>query len=136
MAETIEDIRYSYEDDGRLVRKELDKSVLTKGAWSTIMFLYQDLDRLADAWREPKVAIVRYKKSKGVYRKQSSFNISNEKQARAIIEVIESWYKKNGSAQKAEFVAPKPVRAKAKTKKGKSANDTNSDDGGDVEADE
>ena len=136
MAETIEDISYNYEDEGRLVRKELDKSVLTKGAWATIMFLYQDLDRQADAWRAPKVAIVRYKKSGGGYRKQSSFNISNEKQARSIIEVIETWYGENGSAQKAELVEPKPARAKAKAKKGGSTDDTNSDDGGDVETEE
>jgi hypothetical protein len=40
------------------------------------------------------MAIVRFKKSKGSYRKQSSFNISNEKQARQITEVLEGWYPK------------------------------------------
>jgi hypothetical protein len=39
---------------------------------------------------------VRFKKSGGVYRKQSSFNISSEKQARLIVEVIEKWYGKPG----------------------------------------
>ena len=28
----------------------------------------------------------------GVYRKQSSFNISSERQARQVVEVIEKWY--------------------------------------------
>ena len=45
-------------------------------------------------FRPPKMAIVRFKKSKGSYRKQSSFNISNEKQARQITEVLEGWYPK------------------------------------------
>jgi hypothetical protein len=40
------------------------------------------------------MAIVRFKKSKGSYRKQSSFNISNEKQARQIAEIFERWYPK------------------------------------------
>jgi hypothetical protein len=40
------------------------------------------------------MAIVRFKKAKGSYRKQSSFNISNEKQARQIAEVFERWYPK------------------------------------------
>jgi hypothetical protein len=40
------------------------------------------------------MAIVRFKKSKGSYRKHSSFNISNEKQARQITEVLEGWYPK------------------------------------------
>ena len=92
MAETIEELSYNYEDEGVLVRKELDKVVLTKGSWATIMFLYQELDRKTENWRAPKVSIVRYKKWNGAYRKQSGFNISSEKQARQIVEAIEKWY--------------------------------------------
>ncbi len=92
MAETIDELTYDYEDDGRLVRRELAREVLSKGAWSTIMFLYQELDRKSDTWRAPKIAIVRYKKWNGIYRKQSGFNISSEKQARSIVTAIEKWY--------------------------------------------
>jgi hypothetical protein len=99
MAETIDELTYDYEDDGRLVRKELDRKVLSKGAWSTIMFLYQELDRKSDEWRAPKVAIVRYKKWNGQYRKQSNFNISSEKQARSIVAAIEDWYAEDGAAK-------------------------------------
>jgi len=98
MAETIDEISYDYEDEGRLVRKELDREVLSKGAWSTIMFLYKELDRKTDEWRDPKIAIVRYKKWQGQYRKQSNFNISSEKQARSIIAAIEKWYAPGGGA--------------------------------------
>jgi hypothetical protein len=62
------------------------------------MFLYQELDRKTEQWGPPKVSIVRFKKSGGVYRKQSSFNISSEKQARQIVEVIEKWYAEVGPA--------------------------------------
>lgn len=96
MAETLDELTYDYEDEGRLVRKELDRAVLSKGAWSTIMFLFQELDRTKDEWRAPKVAIVRYKKSNGVYRKQSSFNISSEKQAYQIVENIQKWFAGDG----------------------------------------
>lgn len=98
MAETIDEITYDYEDEGRLVRKELEREVLSKGAWSTIMFLFQELDKKTDEWRAPKIAIVRYKKWQGQYRKQSSFNISSEKQARAIIAAMENWYAEGGAA--------------------------------------
>ena len=98
MAETIDEISYDYEDEGRLVRKELQREVLSKGAWSTIMFLFQELDRKTDEWRAPKIAIVRYKKWQGQYRKQSNFNISSEKQARAIVAAIEKWYAEDGAA--------------------------------------
>ena len=49
MAETIEEVSYNYEDEGKLVRKEMKKEVLTKGAWATVMFLYQELDRKTEA---------------------------------------------------------------------------------------
>ena len=94
MAETLEELTYDYEDEGTLVRKQIDKVVLTKGSWATVMFLFQELDRAKGRFRPPKMAIVRFKKSKGTYRKQSSFNISNEKQARQIVEVFEAWYPK------------------------------------------
>lgn len=96
MAETIDELSYDYEDEGRLVRKEVDREVLSKGAWSTIMFKFQELDRKTDEWRAAKIAIVRYKKSGGVYRKQSSFNISSEKQARAIVTTIDKWFPEGG----------------------------------------
>jgi hypothetical protein len=107
MAETIDELSYDYEDDGRLVRRELAREVLSKGAWCTVMFLFQELDRKSEEWRPPKVAIVRYKKWNGVYRKQSSFNISSEKQARAIVAAIENWY-----AEGVEHEPP-PRRARA-----------------------
>jgi len=98
MAETLEELTYNYEDEGVLVRKELDKIVLTKGSWSTVMFLYQELDKANGKFRAPKIAIVRFKKWKGQYRKQSSFNVSNEKQARQITEIFEQWYPKMQAA--------------------------------------
>lgn len=98
MAETIDELSYDYEEDGKLVRKELERHVLSKGSWATVMFLYQELDRKSESWRAPKVAIVRYKKWNGVYRKQSGFNISSEKQARQIVEAIEKWYSADGAA--------------------------------------
>ena len=94
MAETLEDLTYDYEDEGVLVRKQIDRAILTKGSWATVMFLFQELDRAKSKFRAPKMAIVRFKKAKGSYRKQSSFNISNEKQARQITEVLEGWYPK------------------------------------------
>ena len=105
MAETIEELSYNYEDEGVLVRKELDKMVLTKGSWATVMFLYQELDKASGKFRAPKIAIVRFKKFRGAYRKQSSFNVSSEKQARQITEVFERWYSKMEAAAAPETEA-------------------------------
>ena len=102
MADSIEEVSYNYEDEGKLVRKEMKKEILTKGAWATVMFLYQELDRKTEQWGAAKVSIVRFKKSGGVYRKQSSFNLSSEKQARQIVDVIEKWYAEVGGQDAAE----------------------------------
>ena len=109
MAETIAEVSYNYEDEGKLVRREVKKEILTKGAWATVMFLYQELDRQSESWGEPKVAIVRFKKSGGVYRKQSSFNISSQKQARQIVEVIERWYGPPGKEPDSSTAEPAAV---------------------------
>ena len=115
MAETIEELTYNYEDEGLLVRKELDKVVLTKGSWATVMFLYQELDKAASKFRAPKIAIVRFKKFRGSYRKQSSFNVSSEKQARQITEVFERWYAKmEAAAGEGESTdVPEPAEAES-----------------------
>jgi len=104
MAETLDELTYDYEEDGILVRKQLARTVLSQGGWPTMMFLYQELDPKAERFRPPKMAIVRFKKNKGSYRKHSSFNISNEMQARQIVSVLESWYPKI-SAVTAELAA-------------------------------
>ncbi len=45
MAETVEELTITYEEDGIETVKELDKKVLTKGAWSTVIYRYQDWNR-------------------------------------------------------------------------------------------
>ena len=42
MAETVDELTIRYEEDGIETVKELDKKILTKGAWSTVIFRYQD----------------------------------------------------------------------------------------------
>lgn len=96
MAETIDDISYDWEDEGKLVRRELKKEVLTRGAWATVMFLYEELDRKTEKFGAPKVAIVRFKKWNGQFRKQSSFNISSRKQADQIIATMQKWFAEVG----------------------------------------
>ncbi len=117
MSATIEELTFDYRnEDGVLVRREVDRAVLSKGAWATIMFLYQDLDKAAGRYRAPKVAIVRYRKTNGVYRKQSSFNISSERQGRMIMEVLERWYgMTEADLPPVEVDATKPGEASSET---------------------
>jgi hypothetical protein len=91
--ETIEDLTISYtEEDGTMTVKELSKEVLTKGAWATVMFKHQDLERASGEYGEPKVTIKRFRKTGGVYRAQSKFTISSAKQARQMIDILQRWF--------------------------------------------
>ncbi|RJO74040.1 MAG: hypothetical protein C4523_01390 [Myxococcales bacterium] len=91
MAETLDDITITYEEEGKLLTKELDKIVLTKGSWATLMFKYVERDRKTDEFGPPKVSIRRYRKYGGRYQLQSKFTISSMRQGRQIIEILEKW---------------------------------------------
>ena len=93
MAESIDDITVNYEDEfGKQVVKEIAKEILTRGSWTTIIFLYQELDPKSGKYGDPKATIRRYKKSGGLFRQQSKFNISNKKQAMQVSEVLVKWF--------------------------------------------
>ncbi len=96
MAETIDAIDIEYTEDDKIVVKQLDKNVLTRGSWTTIMFLYQELDKNTAEYGPSKVSIRRYQKRNGVYRQQSKFNISSAKQANEMILALQKWYPKDG----------------------------------------
>ena len=92
MAETIDELSIQYEEDGQVLRKQLDKEVLSKGSWTTIMFLYQDLDRKSGEYGPHKVSIRRYQKREGSYLQRSKFEISSPNQARAVRDRIDNWF--------------------------------------------
>lgn len=91
MAENIDDITIEYIDNGVTTVKELDKVVLTRGAWTTILFKFQDFVPKDQDYGPVKFSIRRYRKVNGSYSQQSKFNISNEAQARKIIESLQNW---------------------------------------------
>ena len=94
MASKIDEITIRYEDtEGNEVVRELDKEILTRGAWTTIMFLYEELDPRTNGFSGPKVTIRRYKKVRGEFRQQSKFNISSAKQAIVIADTLKRWFK-------------------------------------------
>jgi hypothetical protein len=93
MASSVEELTVRYEEDGIETVKELDKKVLTKGAWSTIIFRYQDWDRAKEVYGPDKYTIRRYQKRGGEYQQKSKFNISSKDQAEKIIAALQEWIK-------------------------------------------
>ena len=91
MSENIEDLTIDYEEDGILIWKEIDKVVLSKGAWSTIIFRYQQWDKKKNEYGPDRYTIRRYQKRDGEYQKKSHFNISSADQAQKLVEALQSW---------------------------------------------
>jgi hypothetical protein len=91
MVSHVDELTIDYTEDGVLVVKELDKAVLTRGAWSTIVFKYQEWNRQKEDYGPVKFTIRRYRKRNDEYRQQSKFNISNADQAKQLIEILRNW---------------------------------------------
>ena len=95
MSTTIEDLTINYEEDDVLVVKETGKEVLSKGAWTTILYRYNNLDRKTGEYSKDMYTIRRYQKRQGEYMLKSKFNISSAEQAKKIISTLESWIEKD-----------------------------------------
>lgn len=91
MSTTVDDLTINYEEGDQLIVKELDKVILSKGAWTTILFRYQDWDHKSEDYGPEKFAIRRYQKVQGEYRYKSKFNISSVAQARKIVDALSGW---------------------------------------------
>jgi len=92
MEEPIDGISIDWKDEnGQYLVKQVKKEVLTSGAWSTVMFMYRDLDKRAGEFGPKKIRVVRYQKRGGKFMAQSKFNISSAKQAKRIVEIIQNW---------------------------------------------
>lgn len=93
MVSELEDLSVEYIDNGIQTVKQLDRQILSKGAWTTIIFRYQDWDRNKNDFGPDKFTIRRYQKRNGEYQQKSKFNISSADQAKKLIQALESWLK-------------------------------------------
>ncbi len=93
MASSPDELTINYSEGGVDVVKELDKEVLSKGAWTTVLFRYQDWDARKEEYSKDKYSIRRYQKRNGEYQQKSKFNISSKDQAEKIIEALQDWIK-------------------------------------------
>jgi hypothetical protein len=91
MSESIDDISIAYSEDGVETIKELDKQILSRGAWATVIFRYQDWSESKQEYSPVKYSIRRYQKRNNQYWQKSKFNISSDDQAKKIIEILSAW---------------------------------------------
>jgi hypothetical protein len=91
MVSDASQLSINYEEDGVLIVKELDKVILSKGAWATIVFRFQQWEKGKNAYSDDRYTIRRYRKIKNEYRQQQKFNISSREQARKLIDALAVW---------------------------------------------
>ncbi|MGC9324580.1 MAG: hypothetical protein ACP5G0_07515 [Desulfomonilia bacterium] len=91
MAKDINDVTIQYEEDDVVKVEELDKVILSKGAWATILFRYRQWDAAKSEYGPDRYSIRRYRKVNGEYRQQSKFTISSQDQARKLIDALQTW---------------------------------------------
>jgi hypothetical protein len=95
MASTVDDLTIDYEEDGKLIIKQLDKEVLTKGAWSTVVYRFEEWNRTKEEYGPNKYSVRRYQKRNDEYRQKSKFNITNRGQAEKLITILQKWLDEN-----------------------------------------
>ncbi len=93
MASNIDEVTISYEEDGVLIVKELDKVILSKGAWATVLYKYVQWEKAKNDYGPERYSIRRYRKVDDEYRQQAKFNISSKDQAVKLIEALGNWVK-------------------------------------------
>lgn len=95
MASNVDDLTIEYIENGITTLKVVDKVLLTKGAWATVLYKYQDWDRRKEVYGPYKYSIRRYQKRDGEYRQKSKFTISSDDQAEKLIEALQRWLDQN-----------------------------------------
>ncbi len=93
MTESISELEITQWEDGVEVVKQVAKQVLTQGAWSTIVYQYQEWDAKKNAYSPMRFTIRRYQKRNGLYKQRSKFNISSTDQANKLIDILQQWVK-------------------------------------------
>lgn len=91
MSAEVEDLTVNYEEDGVQVVQELDKEILSRGAWATVIYRYRQWEPKKEAYGPDRFTIRRYKKLRGEYRQQAKFNISSRDQAEKIVSALQRW---------------------------------------------
>ncbi len=91
MATTPEELTIAYREGDLELVKELDKQILSKGAWTTVLFRYQEWNNAKQEYGPEKYSIRRYQKRNGQYQQKSRFNISSKDQARKLVEALNRW---------------------------------------------
>jgi len=91
MSESADDLTVDYSERGVRLVQELDKVVLSRGAWTTVVFKYREWDARREDYGPVRFSVRRYQKRNDRYQPRSKFTISSADQARKLIAALDRW---------------------------------------------
>lgn len=92
VASDYDELTVQYEEDGQVLVEQLDKQVLNKGLWTTVLFLYRERDKKTGEFGAPKAGFRRYQKVGGYFKKRDAINLS-EKTTPQVVTKLTEWFK-------------------------------------------
>ncbi len=98
MSATTDDLTVNYSEGGVQLVQELDKVVLSRGAWTTVVFKYREWEARRDEYGPVRFTVRRYQKRNDRYQPRSKFTISSADQARKLIAALGRWVEEEEAA--------------------------------------
>lgn len=96
MPSDVDELTINYEEEGIQVVKELDKAILSRGTWATVLFRYRQWERGKEDYGPDRYSLRRYRRINDEYKQQAKFNISSRDQAAKIIGALQKWLDEPG----------------------------------------
>ncbi len=98
MSATADDLTVDYSEGGVRLVEELDKVVLSRGAWTTVVFKYREWEARRGDYGPVRFSVRRYQKRNDRYQPRSKFTISSADQARKLIAALDRWVEEEEAA--------------------------------------
>ena len=98
MSATADDLTVDYSEGGVQLVRELDKVVLSRGAWTTVVFKYREWEARRGDYGPVRFSVRRYQKRNDRYQPRSKFTISSADQARKLIAALDRWVEEEQAA--------------------------------------
>lgn len=98
MSATADELTVDYREGGVQLVQELDKVVLSRGAWTTVVFKYREWEARRAEYGPVRFTVRRYQKRNDRYQQRSRFTISSADQARKLIAALGRWVEEEEAA--------------------------------------
>ena len=90
--DNLDDLTVHWADeDGQVLVNELEKRIVQRGSWATVLFRYEERDRKTGEMQGPKFALRRYRKRGDRYEVHAKFVLTSPEQAHDVAATLLEW---------------------------------------------